>query len=199
MISLERLLGGYAQRLCPSLTQDPRWFAGAPRVVIVGAGFGGIATAQAMRHAWARITLIDRRNYHLFQPLLYQVATATLSPADIAVPIRALVRGQQNCQVLMGRVTDVDRQQNEVAIGDRRVPFDYPQPDRCDVRLVLVVPDLQPQHAADHRSRRQRRLKVPSRFDRCRVSGEIHAIVFSPFDAALDRCMHKLHHAVAST
>ena len=78
-----------------------------------------------MRHAWARITLIDRRNYHLFQPLLYQVATATLSPADIALPIRALVRGQQNCQVLMGRVTDVDTHRNEVALGDRRIPFNY--------------------------------------------------------------------------
>ena len=124
-ISLDRLLSGYVQRLCPSLSQIPRWLAGAPRVVIVGAGFGGIAAAQAMRHAWARITLIDRRNYHLFQPLLYQVATATLSPADIALPIRALVRGQQNCQVLMGRVTDVDTHRNEVALGDRRIPFNY--------------------------------------------------------------------------
>jgi NADH dehydrogenase/putative oxidoreductase len=94
-------------------------------VVIVGAGFGGVAAAQAMRHAWARITLIDRRNYHLFQPLLYQVATATLSPADIAVPIRALMRGQQNCKVLMGRVTDVDTQTNEVVIGNQRVPYEY--------------------------------------------------------------------------
>ena len=124
-ISVDRLLTPYVHRLCPSLSKDPRWFAEAPRVVIVGAGFGGIAAVQAMRHAWARITLVDRRNYHLFQPLLYQVATATLSPADIAVPIRALVRGQQNCRVLMGRVTDVDTQHNEVVIGDRRIPYDY--------------------------------------------------------------------------
>jgi NADH dehydrogenase FAD-containing subunit/uncharacterized membrane protein YphA (DoxX/SURF4 family) len=124
-ISLDRLLTGYVQRLCPSLSQDPRWLAGAPRVVIIGAGFGGIAAAQAMRHAAARITLIDRRNYHLFQPLLYQVATATLSPADIAVPIRALVRGQQNCRVLMGRVADVDTHRNEVAVGGRTIPFDF--------------------------------------------------------------------------
>ena len=115
-ISVDRLLTPYVHRLCPSLSRDPGWLAEAPRVIIVGAGFGGIAAAQAMRHAWARITLIDRRNYHLFQPLLYQVATATLSPADIAVPIRALVRDQQNCQVLMGRVTDVDTQHNEVVI-----------------------------------------------------------------------------------
>jgi len=125
VFSVDRLLMPFVHRLCPSLARDSRWFAGAPRIVIVGAGFGGIAAAQAMRHALANITLIDRRNYHLFQPLLYQVATATLSPADIAVPIRSLVRGQRNCQVLMTRVTDVDTQKNEVTIGDRRIPYDY--------------------------------------------------------------------------
>lgn len=124
-ISVDRLLSRYVHRLCPSLSGDPGWLAEAPRVMIIGAGFGGIAAAQAMRHAWARITLIDRRNYHLFQPLLYQVATATLSPADIAVPIRSLVRDQRNCQVLMGRVTDVDTRRNEVVIGDRRIHYDY--------------------------------------------------------------------------
>jgi NADH dehydrogenase len=78
---------------------------GLPRVVIVGAGFGGIACARALRHAPASITLIDRQNYHLFQPLLYQVATAALSPADIAIPIRAIFRDQFNAKVMLATVT----------------------------------------------------------------------------------------------
>ncbi|MBL8659440.1 MAG: FAD-dependent oxidoreductase, partial [Rhodospirillales bacterium] len=124
-LALDRLLAQWVVRLFPSLSTDQHWLAEAPRVVIVGAGFGGVAAVHAMRHAWARITLIDRRNYHLFQPLLYQVATATLSPADIAVPIRSLVRGQRNCRVLMGRVSAVDTQRNEVVFGDQRIPYDY--------------------------------------------------------------------------
>jgi len=112
-------------RLCPGLSGDPAWLADAPRVVIVGAGFGGLAAARALRHARARVTVVDRRNYHLFQPLLYQVATATLSPADIAVPIRTLLRDQPNCRVLMGRVSDVDTDGRAVVIGERRVPYDY--------------------------------------------------------------------------
>jgi len=71
------------------------------------------------------VTLIDRRNYFLFQPLLYQVATATLSPADIAVPIRSLLRGQQNCRVLMEQVTGVDTAEREVLLGEARIPYDY--------------------------------------------------------------------------
>jgi NADH dehydrogenase FAD-containing subunit/uncharacterized membrane protein YphA (DoxX/SURF4 family) len=124
-LSFDSLLFLKARHLCPSLTGDPRWLAGAPRVVIVGAGFGGIAAAYKLRHAWANVTLIDQRNYHLFQPLLYQVATATLSPADIAVPIRAMLRGQQNCRVLMGQVTGVAPEQREVLVGDTRLPYDY--------------------------------------------------------------------------
>src|SRR5258708_17985252 len=81
-----------------------------PRVVIVGAGFGGIACARALRHAAASITLIDRHNYHLFQPLLYQVATAALSPADIAIPIRAIFRDQFNAKVMLATVTGLDTQ-----------------------------------------------------------------------------------------
>ena len=124
-LSFDGLLFLKARHLCPSLTGDPRWLEGAPRVVIVGAGFGGIAAAYKLRHAWATVTLIDQRNYHLFQPLLYQVATATLSPADIAVPIRAMLRGQQNCRVLMGQVTGVAPEQREVLVGDTRLPYDY--------------------------------------------------------------------------
>ncbi len=124
-LSADRVLAALARRLCPGLGGDAGWLATAPRVVVVGAGFGGLAAVQGLRHAWARITLIDQRNYHLFQPLLYQVATATLSPADIAVPIRALVRDQRNCQVLMGRVSGISGAERTVLVGERRIPYDY--------------------------------------------------------------------------
>ena len=81
-----------------------------PRVVIVGAGFAGLTVAKRLAKVPADITLIDRQNHHLFQPLLYQVATAGLSPADIAWPIRSLVRRQRNTRVLLGAVTGVDRE-----------------------------------------------------------------------------------------
>jgi NADH dehydrogenase FAD-containing subunit len=98
-----------------------------PRVVIVGAGFGGLVAARALRKAPVQVTVVDRRNYHLFQPLLYQVATAGLSPADIAAPIRGILRNQTNAEVLMARVTGVDRARREVKIddSDRRIPYDY--------------------------------------------------------------------------
>src|SRR5215210_4151745 len=73
-----------------------------PRVVIVGAGFGGLSAAKALARVPVDVTVIDRHNYHLFQPLLYQVATAGLSPADIAAPIRAVLRRQKNLEVLLG-------------------------------------------------------------------------------------------------
>jgi len=78
------------------------------KVVIVGAGFGGLSAAQALAKAPVEITLIDQQNHHLFQPLLYQVATAALTPADIAVPIRHVLRRQDNVHVVMDRVTGVD-------------------------------------------------------------------------------------------
>jgi NADH dehydrogenase len=96
-----------------------------PRVVIVGAGFGGLAASKALAGAPVDVTVIDRRNYHLFQPLLYQVATAGLSPADIAWPIRGVLRGQRNAAVQLGRVTGIDRRRREVLIGERRVGYDY--------------------------------------------------------------------------
>ncbi len=98
---------------------------GLPHVVIVGAGFAGLEAARKLADTPCRITLIDRRNYHLFQPLLYQVATATLSPADIAVPIRSLLRDQKNIRVLLGRVTDVDADGRAVLVGDTRITYDY--------------------------------------------------------------------------
>jgi NADH dehydrogenase/putative oxidoreductase len=100
-------------------------YEGMPRVVIIGGGFGGIAAAKALRHTSCRVTLIDRRNYFLFQPLLYQVATAGLSPADIAGPIRALFRDQPNVRVLLGEATDVDAAMREVMLRDARVAYDY--------------------------------------------------------------------------
>ena len=98
---------------------------GLPRVVIVGAGFGGIACARALRHAPASITLIDRQNYHLFQPLLYQVATAALSPADIAIPIRAIFRDQLNAKVMLATVTGVDTARREVLVDGLNLPYDH--------------------------------------------------------------------------
>ena len=112
-------------KLFPRLGSEAGWLEGAPRVVIVGAGFGGIAAARALKHAWAKVTLIDRRNYHLFQPLLYQVATASLSPSEIATPIRGLLRDYANCRVTMARVTGVDVNAREIVAGERRIGFDY--------------------------------------------------------------------------
>src|SRR5437773_7300723 len=78
------------------------------RVVIVGAGFGGLWTARALRNAPVQVTVIDRNNHHLFQPLLYQVATASISPAEICAPIRSVLRKQKNTEVVLAEVTGVD-------------------------------------------------------------------------------------------
>src|SRR6266849_2156084 len=96
-----------------------------PRIVIVGAGFGGLKAARALQHANARITVIDRQNHHLFQPLLYWVATAGLSPADISSPIRSILRGQKNTEVLMAEVTGVDVAGQRVLVRERVVAYDY--------------------------------------------------------------------------
>lgn len=96
-----------------------------PRIVIVGGGFGGLAAAKALAHAPAEILLIDRNNHHLFQPLLYQVATAALSPADIAWPIRRILRQQSNAQVLMAEITGIDIERKRVLMGTRAEPYDY--------------------------------------------------------------------------
>jgi NADH:ubiquinone reductase (H+-translocating) len=97
----------------------------APRVVIIGAGFGGLQAAHALRNAPVNLTVIDRHNHHLFQPLLYQVATAGLSPADICVPIRFTLRKQKNTEVLLAEVTDIDVQEKRVIMGDRSIGYDY--------------------------------------------------------------------------
>jgi len=94
------------------------------RVVIVGAGFAGLTVAKRLANAPADIVLIDRQNHHLFQPLLYQVATAGLSPADIAWPIRSLVRRQRNTRVMLGEVTGVDRERKNVIMDDQNIAYD---------------------------------------------------------------------------
>jgi NADH dehydrogenase len=99
------------------------------RVVIVGGGFGGLQAAKALADAPVQVTLVDRRNHHLFQPLLYQVATAALSPADIAQPIRSVLRGQRNVDVVLAEVDAIDVAAKEVLLDEeqqtRRLPYDY--------------------------------------------------------------------------
>ena len=96
-----------------------------PRVVILGGGFGGLSAARALAGVAVDVTLIDRRNYHLFQPLLYQVATAALAPNTIAAPVRAILRAQQNATVLMETVTGIDAAGRAVLVGEQRVPYDF--------------------------------------------------------------------------
>lgn len=97
---------------------------GRHRVVIVGGGFGGLYAAQALRRAPVEVTLIDRRNFHLFQPLLYQVATGGLSPANIAAPLRSVLRRQRNTTVLLGEVVGFQLDRREVLLADGVVPYD---------------------------------------------------------------------------
>ncbi|PYV99274.1 MAG: FAD-dependent oxidoreductase [Acidobacteria bacterium] len=96
-----------------------------PRVVIVGAGFGGLTAARTLARYPVQITIIDRTNYHTFQPLLYQVATAGLSPGEIAAPIRWILRGHHNVQVLMEEVQDFDLTRRVVKVSNAEIPYDY--------------------------------------------------------------------------
>src|SRR3984885_2733961 len=96
-----------------------------PRVVIVGGGFGGLAAAQALGRAPVAVALIDRKNYHTFQPLLYQVATAGLSPGEIAAPIRSILRHRKNTEVLISEVTGFDLERRFVEMPDGKIPYDY--------------------------------------------------------------------------
>ena len=96
-----------------------------PKVVIVGAGFGGLEAARALRRADVDITVVDRQNHHCFQPLLYQVATAALSPADVAWPIRHILRAQKNATVLMADVSGVDTAQKRVRTNYGDLPYDF--------------------------------------------------------------------------
>src|SRR6516165_11028007 len=96
-----------------------------PRVVIVGCGFGGLWAARSLSHAPVDVLLIDRNNYHLFQPLLYQVASAALAPADIAQPIRTILRYQRNARVMLARVDAVDLAARRVIADGMGVSYDY--------------------------------------------------------------------------
>jgi len=98
---------------------------GKHQVLIIGGGFGGLVAAQTLRRADAQITLIDRRNFHLFQPLLYQVATGSLSPGEIAAPLRAVLRGQKNTEVFLGEAADIDPVAKKVTLRDGGLfPYD---------------------------------------------------------------------------
>ena len=99
--------------------------SGRPRVVIIGGGFGGLSAARAFRHAPVDVLLIDRRNHHVFQPLLYQVATAALSPGDIASPIRWILRKQRNVEVWLADATAIDTVSQRVILADGEVQYDY--------------------------------------------------------------------------
>src|SRR5882672_8091617 len=99
-----------------------------PRIVIVGGGFGGLAAAKTLKHTAANVILIDRANHHLFQPLLYQVATSVLTPGQIASPIRGILRNQKNTTVILREVTGVDKDRQCVIVSDadrQNVPIAY--------------------------------------------------------------------------
>jgi NADH dehydrogenase/putative oxidoreductase len=126
-LSLDALIRAKLGRIFPQIAGKPAFsLEDLPRVVIVGGGFGGLACATALRMAKAQVTLIDRRNFHLFQPLLYQVATASLTPGDIAVPIRSLFRDDFNIRVLLGEVAGIDSRSREaILLGGERVAYDF--------------------------------------------------------------------------
>src|SRR6185369_4924226 len=96
-----------------------------PHVVVIGGGFGGLQAVKSLRRMQVRVTLIDRQNHHVFQPLLYQVATAALSPADIAEPLRHIFRKQQNTEVLLGGVQRIDVERKRVVMAEEEIAYDY--------------------------------------------------------------------------
>jgi NADH:ubiquinone reductase (H+-translocating) len=104
---------------------DERSAGAEPHVVILGGGFGGLYAARALRRAPVRVTVVDRSNHHLFQPLLYQVATAALNPSDIATPIRRILRRQRNARVMLAEATAVDPARRRLLLTDGEVAYDY--------------------------------------------------------------------------
>jgi NADH dehydrogenase FAD-containing subunit/uncharacterized membrane protein YphA (DoxX/SURF4 family) len=124
-VSVDAIFDGWMGRKFPELAGRPAFsLEGLPRIVIVGAGFAGLSCAVALRRARASVTVIDRGNYHLFQPLLYQVATAALSPGDVATPIRPLFREFPNTRVLLGAVNAVDTMRRRVLLESSEIPYD---------------------------------------------------------------------------
>jgi NADH dehydrogenase len=127
VVSLPPHRHGYDAPLC-NVSAASRNVSKRPHVVIVGAGFGGLAATKSLASENVSVTLIDRRNHHLFQPLLYQVAAAALSPAQIAAPIRTILRKQRNATVLLGEVAGIDSARSEVILAspdNQRIPYDY--------------------------------------------------------------------------
>ena len=125
-VSLDRIAAASLSRLVPqAASRDNLSLEGLPRVVIVGAGFAGVSCAATLRNAPVAVTLIDRSNFHLFQPLLYQVATAALSPGDIASPVRQLFRDSWNIRVLLGTVNSIDTEAQHLSAGGHQFPYDY--------------------------------------------------------------------------
>ena len=122
-----------------------------PRVVVVGAGFGGLEVVRRLGGSDCEVVLVDRSNHHVFQPLLYQVATAALSPADIAAPVRSIVRRHKNVQVVLGEVTDVDLTESHVRLGADEIAFDW---------LVLAAGATHTYFGNDHWSARAPGLKT---------------------------------------
>jgi NADH dehydrogenase len=122
---------GFPNRTCANenvpqeMTMTSPEPASRRRVVIIGAGFGGLSAAKALAGTPCDVTVIDRHNYHLFQPLLYQVATAGLSPSDIASPIRSIVRDEENISVVLANVSGIDVARHEVLAEGRRIGFDH--------------------------------------------------------------------------
>ncbi|MBV7266817.1 FAD-dependent oxidoreductase [Erythrobacter ani] len=119
-ISLDRLIGAWMERNILFDRDYSEIPADWPHIVVIGAGFGGLAAVERLKRLPVRITLIDKRNYHLFQPLLYQIATATLNPADIATPIRSLFRADGNVRVLKGEVSAVDAEAKTISYGENQ-------------------------------------------------------------------------------
>lgn len=125
-LSLDAIIDQSLRQIYPEYGGKPAFsLDGLKQVVIVGAGFGGISIAKALAKTKVHVTIIDRRNYHLFQPLLYQVATAGLSPAEIATPIRSIFSDQFNTRVVYGQVSAVDTQKQVVQVDERTIPYNY--------------------------------------------------------------------------
>jgi len=124
-ISLDARLERWLRATFPQFSGRPAFsLDGLPHVVVIGAGFGGMACVAGLRDVPVRVTLVDKHNYHLFQPLLYQVATTTLSPIDIATPVRTLFRDNFNVQVLLGAVSGVDAARREVLVDGKPLSYD---------------------------------------------------------------------------